>query len=124
MLGAADAWLGGVYSNLAQAGCLVLLDEVSLFHDEVARRFSQSPVFQAANAAYVTITPFDHAELMEDRERKISMALGHQLQTLLNRYGVECDPECEFGVEDEPRLRRWLHGGMPRVIRRLVGLAP
>jgi hypothetical protein len=113
------AELRGIYRDISRTGSLVVVDEVSLFHRDVWSRFVQSPFFQSEHASLVTISPFDHAQMLGSEHRHLAMALGHELEVLTSRY-QELDPQCEFGAEDEWRLRRWLHAGLPRVVQSLI----
>ncbi len=106
-----------VYRAVARAGCVVLVDEVSLFHPVLRETFQNSPFFNNDQVAIVTISPFDPARgvldaLLEDAARK-------RLAGAFDRYAVEYDPQCELAVGDERRLKRWLHASLPATLQRL-----
>ncbi|MFT3802061.1 MAG: DUF4062 domain-containing protein [Burkholderiaceae bacterium] len=105
------------YREVARAGCVVLLDELSLFHPVLREAFQNSPYFNNDQVAIVTVSPFDPVRgaldaLLEDAARK-------RLAGAFDRYAVEYDPQCELAVSDERRLKRWLHSSLPATLLRL-----
>ncbi|HRO59998.1 MAG TPA: hypothetical protein PK177_12680, partial [Burkholderiaceae bacterium] len=102
------------YRDVARAGCVVLVDEVSLFHPALREAFQ---FFNHDQVAIVTISPFDPAHgavdaLLEDAARR-------RLAGVFDRYAVEYDPQCELAVGNERRLKRWLHSSLPATLQRL-----
>lgn len=116
-LWSSGARLRPTYRGIARAGCVVLVDEVSLFHPVLRETFQNSPFFNNDQVAIVTVSPFDPAReqleaLLEDAARK-------RLAGAFDRYTVEYDPQCELAVGDEHRLKRWLHTSLPATLVRL-----
>ncbi|MDO9599911.1 MAG: DUF4062 domain-containing protein [Azoarcus sp.] len=112
-----DARLRPVYRAMARAGCMVLVDEISLFHPRLRETFQNSPFFNNDQVAIVTISPFDPGRerieaLLEDVARR-------RLAGAFDRYAIEYDPQCELAVGDERRLKRWLHANLPATLARL-----
>lgn len=112
-----DVRLRPVYRAMARAGCIVLVDEISLFHPRLRETFQNSPFFNNDQVAIVTISPFDPGRerieaLLEDVARR-------RLAGAFDRYAVEYDPQCELAVGDERRLKRWLHASLPATLARL-----
>ena len=113
--------LKSVYRAVARSGCLMLIDEVSLFHPDLREAFRNSIFVNNDQVAIVTVSPFDTEreplnQLLEETRKKLAGAF--------DRYAVECDPQCELAVGDMHRLRRWLHGSLPETAARLQELKP
>ena len=47
-----------------------------------------------------------------------------QLAGAFERFEMEFDPACEFGVGEERRLKRWLHASMPEALDNLRAPPP
>jgi hypothetical protein len=112
-----DPALRVLYREIAETGCVVLLDELSMFHPTVYTAFHDSPLFGSEQAAVVTISPFDpyRAAPSQILERELS----RRLAAAFDRFALDCDPLCEIGVGNEHRLKRWLHHGLPRALHTL-----
>jgi hypothetical protein len=112
-----DTSLRRVYKDVARAGCILVVDEVSLFHPFLNEAFRNSPFFNNEQVAMVTLSPFDPRgravdQLLEsDPRRKLAGAF--------ERYATEYDPQCELAVSDPRRLRRWLHASLPETVTNL-----
>ena len=117
-----DAALRPIYREVAKAGSVVLVDEVSLFHPDIREAFQNCPFFNNDRVAIVTVSPFD-----PDREplnQLLETEMRRKLAGAFDRYAVELDPQCELAVGDERRLKRWLHLSLPETINRLQELQP
>ncbi len=111
-----DAWLDRahpelrpIYQQIALTGCVALVDELSLFHSAIAEACASFVAM--GQVAIVTVSPLDDSgspvnQLLETRTRK-------QLSGAFDRFELDLDPACEFGVGEERRLRRWLHASLP-----------
>jgi len=118
-----DAWLDRahpelrpIYQQIALTGCVALVDELSLFHDAIAEACASFVAM--GQVAIVTVSPLDESgspvnQLLETRTRK-------QLAGAFDRFELDLDPACEFGVGEERRLRRWLHASLPGTLDSLT----
>jgi Domain of unknown function (DUF4062) len=109
-----DASLLGVYQAVARAGCILVIDELSLFHPKLKDALTNSPFFNNDQVALVTVSPFDPGraainELLETEARR-------KLAGAFTRYASEYDPQCEFAVGEERRFKRWLHSSLPETV--------
>lgn len=118
----ADARLRPIYRAMARAGCIVLVDEISLFHPALRETFQNSPFFNNDQIAIVTISPFDPGR--EQIQTLLEEAARRRLAGAFDRYAVEYDPQCELAVGDERRLKRWLHASLPATLARLQAPQP
>ncbi|MFM9884730.1 MAG: DUF4062 domain-containing protein [Burkholderiales bacterium] len=121
-----DGWrrpemcLRPVYKAIATNGCLAIIDEMSLFHREL--RKSTAAFVGSGQVAVVTISPLDASglavnQVLENETRQ-------QLAGAFERYEMEFDPSCEFGVGEERRLKRWLHASLPDALDNLRAPPP
>jgi Domain of unknown function (DUF4062) len=103
-----------IYQEIAQNGCLVLADEFSMFLPRFRDAFFHSPLSISTQAALVTVSPFG----MVPSDQVIERELRRQLVFAFKRF-VAWDPQCEFGIGDEHRLKRWLYGNLPQTLQNL-----
>jgi hypothetical protein len=104
-----------VYRAMADHGCVVVVDELSLLHPRVRKALGTSPMITARNAAILTISPF--AQSVPNEHGLLREELKTQLAAVVDRFERDFDPQCEIGVSDEPRLRRWLHSALPETLQ-------
>jgi hypothetical protein len=107
-----DMW--PIYRDIARRGCLVVVDELSLFHPGVRQAFVGSPLRDGDQVAFVTLSPFDPtvgSPLAGIREQ-----LDEYLVQAARRFGEVFDPLCEMGVPERRRLDRWLYRSLPRAV--------
>ncbi len=117
-----DIRLRPIYRAMARAGCVVLVDEISLFHPALRETFQNSPFFNNDQVAIVTVSPFDPGR---DRiQALLEEAARRRLAGAFDRFAVEYDPQCELAVGDERRLKRWLHASLPATLARLQAPQP
>jgi hypothetical protein len=112
---ARDPLLRPIYAAMARAGCVALVDELSLFHPALRREaqgFLNQPQVSVLTVAPVAAVRSGIEELLEAEARR-------QLGEPYNRYDLDFDPRCEFGVEEERHLKRWLHRSLPDTMRQL-----
>lgn len=112
-----DVSLRRVYKEVAQAGCVLLVDELSLFHPDLNEAFRSSQLSNNEQVAMVTLSPFDphrrsFDQLLEAEARR-------QLAGAFDRYASDYDPQCELAVADPRRLKRWLHASLPETVTNL-----
>jgi hypothetical protein len=107
-----DPVLRPVYVAMARAGCVAIVDELSLFNPAV--RPQVQSLLNQPQVSVITISPVAAAntfdELLESEARR-------QLGDPFNRWELDFDPQCEFGVAAEHHLRRWLHRSLPETMR-------
>jgi hypothetical protein len=100
-----------VYRSIARSGCLVVVDELSLFHEEIRRAFEESPIPDGEQVALVTLSAWDPmADTPYARARE---QLNGYLAAAAKRFSVGLDPLCELGIPERHRLDRWLHVSLP-----------
>jgi hypothetical protein len=109
-----DPILRPAYVAMARAGCVAIVDELSLFNPEVRPQIQT--LLNQPQVSVITISPVAAAntfdELLESEARR-------QLGDPFNRYELDFDPQCEFGVDAEHHLRRWLHRSLPETMRQI-----
>lgn len=116
-----DAWLDKtpelrpIYREIAASGCVAIIDEMSLFQREL--REAGAAFVGSGQVAVVTIAPLDASgspvnQLLESETRQ-------RLAGAFDRFEVELDPSCEFGIGEERRLKRWLHASLPETLHNL-----
>lgn len=109
--------LRGIYQGMARAGCVLVVDVLSLFHPDLRQAFLNSALFNNDQVAIVSVSPFDPGRA--PLSQAIETETRTQLTGLFARYANDFDPQCELAVGDERRLKRWLHLSLPETINRL-----
>jgi hypothetical protein len=108
-----------LYSEIAETGCVILLDELSLFHPLIQAAVSANPLLASEKVSVVTIAPSD--PYRSTPSQIIESHMETWLTEAFYRFSGDYDPQCEIGVGSERRLIRWLHSGLPKSLR---GLRP
>jgi hypothetical protein len=111
------AELREVYREMADAGCVLVVDELSLFHPVVRQAVASSPMVLSRSAAILTVSPF--ASFAQEPAQILRNELKGQLRAVFDRFALDFDPQCELNVGDECRLRRWLHQSLPETLKML-----
>lgn len=109
---ARDPLLRPVYAGMARAGCVAIVDELSLFHPAI--RPQVQSLLNQPQVSVITVSPVAAANTFD--ELLVSEAR-RQLGDPFNRWELDFDPQCEFGVAAEHHLRRWLHRSLPETMR-------
>ena len=117
-----DKALRPVYNELAKMGCIVVVDEVTLFLAAVLDPLVYSRIYSSPAVAWVTISPFN--PFSQGPRQLLEKELEVGLKDAFFRFDQEFDPQCEVGVGDERRLKRWLHGSLPQAVDALRELSP
>jgi len=110
-----EALLSPIYDDIAKTGCIVLADELSLFHRTIRSAFTQSYLFNSDHAL-VTVSPFD---TVSNARRLFDAEFRRELRTAFRRFEREYDAQCEFGISNRTKLARWFHNSLPQAIVRL-----
>jgi hypothetical protein len=103
-----------VYRQMADTGCIMLVDELSLFHPVVRQAVASSPMVGSRHTAILTVSPFQAQA--QPQEQILREELKAQLAGVFDRFASDYDPQCELSVGDEFRLRRWLHVSLPETL--------
>jgi len=106
-----------VYRQMSDQGCIMLVDELSLFHPHVRSAVKNSPMVSARNTAILTVSPFDSD--VPVAQHILREELKSELAGIFDRFALDYDPQCELGVNDDCRLRRWLHQSLPETLQTL-----
>jgi hypothetical protein len=106
-----------IYRDIARRGCLVVVDELSLFNEQVRQAFVTSPLRDGEQVAFVTLSPFDPTAVYP--HARIRMQLDEYLAQATKRFGEVFDPLCEMGVPERRRLDRWLYRSLPGAVEML-----
>jgi Domain of unknown function (DUF4062) len=101
-----------VYEDMARQGCLVIVDEISLFHEDVRKTFNNSPLSTAGQVALISLSPLD--PMLGTPQALVRDKLDTYLATAAQRFNVGLDPLCEIGVSQPRRLDRWLGESLPQ----------
>jgi hypothetical protein len=110
--------LSRIHDDLAADGCVVVMDDISMFHHEIEQGYL-APLLNGPNVSLVTISPFDSAELTPSRLLESKLWRQRQFVFAFRRFERDCDPQYEFGIGDQRHLRRWFHNSLPSAIRKL-----
>jgi Domain of unknown function (DUF4062) len=106
-----------IYTQLLSTGCVVIVDEYSVFHPKIQETILTSGLLANDQVSLVTLCPrnpyssppFDMLEA--EVRRRMSLAF--------DRFASSFDPQCELCVGDENRLKRWLNASLPFAIQTL-----
>jgi hypothetical protein len=106
-----------LYRDLAQNGCILVVDELSLLHRKVGEALLSFPFFTDKQVSVVSISPINPygSPLFKDLESKVSQ----RLSTAHYRFAKDYDPKCELSIGDDRRFKRWLHSSLPTVMQDL-----
>jgi len=103
-----------IYQGIAKSGCLVVVDELSLFHHRVRAAFKASPILDGEQVALVTLSAGD--PIMGTPYAPLREQLNGYLAKAAERFSVVLDPLCELGIPERQRLDRWLYASLPSTI--------
>lgn len=106
-----------IYRDLAQNGCILVVDELSLLHPQIGEALLSFPFFTDKQVSVVSISPVNpySSPLFKDLEAKVSQ----RLATAHYRFAKDYDPKCEISVGDDRRFKRWLNSSLPTVMQDL-----
>ena len=114
--------LSPVFTQLSSTGCVVIVDEYSLFHPEIQETLVSSGLLVNDQVALVTLSPTNPYsaapfDMLESELRR-------RMAAAFNRFASGFDPQCELSVCDEKRLKRWLNASLPYTIQTLRNPKP
>jgi hypothetical protein len=110
----ADPLLRSVYMSMVRTGCVAIVDELSLFHP--ALRPQAQKLLNQPQVSVMTVAPLASQRAFEDL---LVSEARRQLGAPFDRFDLDLDPQCEFGVEEERHLLRWLHRSLPETMRQV-----
>jgi hypothetical protein len=102
--------LRGVYRDMSRAGCVLIVDELSLLNPSLVEAFRTSPLVNNERVAIVTVSPDPRRSVLD---QMLESEARRKLVGALDRYETDYDPQCELAVSDARRLKRWLHASLP-----------
>lgn len=114
--------LGPVFTQLLSTGCVVIIDEYSLFHPDIGEILTSSGLVTNEQVSLVTISPGD--PYSRAPFNMIEAELSKRMTAAFNRFASVFDPQCELSVGDEKRLKRWLNSSLPSTIQSLRNPKP
>src|SRR5207245_7263654 len=103
------------YRMLAESGCVAIVDELTLFDSNV--RSQMEAFVNSPQVSVITVAP--KAPARGAMEEFLEQEARRRLTAPYNRFELDFDPRCEFGIEEERRLKRWLHSSLPDAVTRL-----
>ena len=112
-----DPMLSPIYREIAQTGCVLVLDELSLYHPRLRTALLASPFASSAQVAMVTIAPLNPYRMPPYNQ--IESELSQRLAAAFDRFALDYDPQCEFSIGDERRFKRWLYSSIPQTLQTL-----
>ncbi|MDH4078879.1 MAG: DUF4062 domain-containing protein [Nitrospira sp.] len=114
--------LGPVFTQLLSTGCVVIIDEYSLFHPAIGETLLSSGLVSNEQVSLVTLSPGDPYSTAPFN--LIEAELRRRMTAAFNRFESAFDPQCELSVGDENRLKRWLNSSLPYTIQSLRNPKP
>jgi uncharacterized protein DUF4062 len=106
-----------VFTQLCSTGCVVLVDEYSLYHPDIREVLLSSGLLANDQVSLVTLAPLNPYsrapfDLLETEMR-------NRLTAAFDRFASAFDPQCELSIGDEMRLKRWLNASLPHTVQML-----
>lgn len=114
--------LGPVFTQLLSTGCVVIIDEYSLFYPEIGETLLSSGLVSNEQVSLVTLSPGD--PYSSAPFNLIEAELRRRMTAAFSRFESAFDPQCELSVGDENRLKRWLNSSLPYTIQSLRNPKP
>jgi hypothetical protein len=112
--GVQDPDLFRLYQHISRSGCLVIIDELSLFHDDIRWMLEGSPLPSGPQVAFVTLAPRN--PIVGSPDQLLEQELAARLEGAARRFDEGLDPLCELSIPERRRLARWLNGNLPRAL--------
>ncbi len=107
-----------VVEAVCDAGALVLVDELALLHP--ALRMAAHALLSSARGAVATLNAADPtARQTQELLSELSLL---RVGSVLERFDLRRDPQCEVHLVSAMRLERWLRTAIPRLLADLAGL--
>ncbi len=103
---------GKLYEQMKRRGCLVLVDELSMF--EPTLRKAANAFLSDREVSVATLSPLDPMSFPLDQAVSDDGPLN--VGKLLTRFRVALDPQCELAIASQARLKRWLRQSVPETL--------
>jgi hypothetical protein len=114
--------LSPVFTQLSSTGCVVIVDEYSLYHPEIRDALSSSGLLANDQVSLVTLSPTNpYSRAPFDL---LEAELRNRMAAAFDRFASAFDPQCELSVGDEMRLKRWLNASLPHTVQSLRNPKP
>lgn len=101
-----------VIAALVERGGLVIVDELALFHPRL--RQAADELLRTSRSAVVSISPSD--PLHEPTSRLLGDLSFLRVGSIVERFKLQHDPQCELTLNCDERLVRWLRHAIPRLV--------
>jgi hypothetical protein len=109
--------LSPVFTQLCSTGCVVLMDEYSLYHPDIREVLLSSGLLVNDQVSLVTLAPLNpYSRAPFDL---LEAELRNRLTAAFDRFASIFDPQCELSIGDEMRLKRWLNASLPHTVQAL-----
>jgi hypothetical protein len=109
--------LSPIFTQLLSTGCVVIVDEYSLFHPDIQEAVVSSGLLANEQVSLVTLSPTN--PYSSEPFSLLEAELRRRMAAAFNRFASVFDPQCELSVGDEKRLKRWLNSSLPHTIQSL-----
>jgi hypothetical protein len=104
-----------IFNEITETGCIVIVDEYSLFHPDLQRMLAHSKLFASDLVSLVTISPTNPYSVSPFD--LIEHELSERLMDAFARFSEAYDPQCELSVGDDRRLKRWLNLSLAHTVQ-------
>jgi len=101
-----------IWTDLREAGGIVIVDTLSLFHPKVKRIFDKANIVSHSKVAVIGLTPL-RLETMRAYNVLVEQVLETGMHHVLSRFN-KYDKFIEFGLKNIPDLERWLFQILPK----------
>jgi len=109
--------LSPIFTELSSTGCVVIVDEYSLFYPDIQRALLSSGLLGSDRVSLVTLSPLNPYSTAPFA--LLESELSSRMTAAFDRFASAFDPQCELSVGDENRLKRWLNSSLPHTIQSL-----
>ncbi len=111
---------GRIWRQLRDFGYVLILDAISMFHPLLRRKLLRSEFGGNKRISIAVISPV--ASDIQSINQLFEKEIFPEMQQAFDRFAVELDKLCEFGVSDVRALNRWLFFTLPETAEKVQGL--